>query len=761
MLILPLRFESEAPSSTTIAAAATAQGAQSSLGPPQGSMQGAPSSQAHAPGGQETIPTQAFFDVIPQDPRGGKRKSLEAALPLAKRKPEDAALQVAKRLRSSSEAEAAPSCREEEAGGGGLLAGMELLFWASAHMKTLKERCRAAGARIRSETRIGPLTTHVVAARTMPLSSVAAHLQDSDLGRPYREVEAGNMRLRIPEGLSLVTPDFLSDSLAAGRILPVSLYLLPFQAGAVQPAASSPSHDAEGETPLASPNPGAHPSGGGSCISPAGAPPPANASASGTSQVATFMGLRSSVFGGLAVGETKPERTGGDSGMPWGSAGVWLEPYSEQEARRTINIIDRHWHRQDRRSSSEEEELTVGAEGPVSTADSVEAAPQNGVCDHMACSAKPFCLVAELERSKANYSERGPDQFKIKAVEKGIRALLHHKKPLREAGDVDSLRTADGGTVGQGTRDKVKEILARGYLPRNKELENSLQHQCVQLFLKVWGAGDVTANKWYREGCRSLEDVRLRSDLSEQQLVGLKYFDDFQLRIPASVVAQVEEVVQNAVLDVLKCREAEDASKFFAFAVGSYCRGKPATGDIDFLIIPPASVGDANFMAPLLRYLLKVGLLVDEMGASHISPRLHGKGSSSWMGVAKPAGLSHHIRIDIKIYPHQYLTFAVNYFIGSGPFVRALRYWARSSETCAALARQINPRANGFKLSDTTLIPILKEGPNHQGKARESHKAEEQELGPPVACEDETALFQALKLHYVPPKMRFFGPNFQ
>lgn len=66
-------------------------------------------------------------------------------------------------------------------------------------------------------------------------------------------------------------------------------------------------------------------------------------------------------------------------------------------------------------------------------------------------------------------------------MEKGIRAVLHHKSALREGGDVDSLRTPDGGTVGQGTRDKVKEILARGYLPRNKELENNLQHQCVQL----------------------------------------------------------------------------------------------------------------------------------------------------------------------------------------------------------------------------------------------------------------------------------------
>jgi hypothetical protein len=67
------------------------------------------------------------------------------------------------------------------------------------------------------------------------------------------------------------------------------------------------------------------------------------------------------------------------------------------------------------------------------------------------------------------------------AIDKGIRALLHHAQPLRVAGDVDTLRTSDGGTVGQGTRDKLKEILARGFLQRNLELEKNEEHQCVQL----------------------------------------------------------------------------------------------------------------------------------------------------------------------------------------------------------------------------------------------------------------------------------------
>lgn len=37
-------------------------------------------------------------------------------------------------------------------------------------------------------------------------------------------------------------------------------------------------------------------------------------------------------------------------------------------------------------------------------------------------------------------------------------------------------------------------------------------------FEKVWGAASTTAQKWYDEGCRTLEDVRNRTDLTTQQV---------------------------------------------------------------------------------------------------------------------------------------------------------------------------------------------------------------------------------------------------
>lgn len=51
-------------------------------------------------------------------------------------------------------------------------------------------------------------------------------------------------------------------------------------------------------------------------------------------------------------------------------------------------------------------------------------------------------------------------------------------------------------------------------------------------------------------GCRTLEAVRGRSDLTEQQRVGLKYYDDFEQRIPRAEVAECERLVRQAFLQV-------------------------------------------------------------------------------------------------------------------------------------------------------------------------------------------------------------------
>lgn len=36
--------------------------------------------------------------------------------------------------------------------------------------------------------------------------------------------------------------------------------------------------------------------------------------------------------------------------------------------------------------------------------------------------------------------------------------------------------------------------------------------------MEVWGAAEATCDRWYAEGCRTLDDLRARPDLTEQQV---------------------------------------------------------------------------------------------------------------------------------------------------------------------------------------------------------------------------------------------------
>jgi hypothetical protein len=50
----------------------------------------------------------------------------------------------------------------------------------------------------------------------------------------------------------------------------------------------------------------------------------------------------------------------------------------------------------------------------LATRSDPDCAESNGVCEHRACAAKPFCIVSELEQVKRHYGKSREDQFKIK-----------------------------------------------------------------------------------------------------------------------------------------------------------------------------------------------------------------------------------------------------------------------------------------------------------------------------------------------------------
>ncbi len=65
----------------------------------------------------------------------------------------------------------------------------------------------------------------------------------------------------------------------------------------------------------------------------------------------------------------------------------------------------------------------------------------------------------------------------------------------------------------------------------------------VALFSDVWGAGAETAKKWFAQGFRTLDDLRSRARLTRTQQIGLKYYQDFNTRIPRDEVTRIETIV--------------------------------------------------------------------------------------------------------------------------------------------------------------------------------------------------------------------------
>ncbi|KAL0035862.1 hypothetical protein WJX77_005685 [Trebouxia sp. C0004] len=674
----------------------------------------------------------------------------------------------------------------------GCFKGKHIVFWTRSHTATLKQKATQAGAIL--EHKITELTQLVVAARDTSATDAAAHLADVPPSVPVRSKKWEGRKLKIPTSVDFVVPQYISDCLVQARILPTGAYQIALQQVATNDTRTYSNEECAinaSESPEVSRLNSKDPTSG---------QPPQKDTINADSAEHGTPGASSTAHPQLQPQEMLPQATmhkaalpeqcgadqqvdphpekkvgiypdvnpqgrsftGGHSCIPWGTGGQWEEPWDQKSALKTIKKVERHWYQLDGAAAASAGPSTGAGEPIGESEDSCgsddEGPPKkqlkatvNKVCVHVACSAQTVCLIEQLQLVRDNYRGR-IDQFRIKAVERAISELTRIQKPLRTESDVTQL------SMGARSKEKVLEIMETGTLRQNEVLAHDEQQQVIQLFLKVWGAAEATCLRWYASGCRTLDDIRARADLTEQQVAGLKHFDDMQQRIPRSEVEQVHRLVCGVVKEVVGVEGLPDADRLHCRVTGSYIRGKPMTGDIDFLIMAPPSqepVACGAVLQALLARLLQEGLVVDEMSPSR--PRPRETGSATWLGLCKPPGSPYVRRIDFKVYPARYTAFAVNYFIGSGPFVRALRYWARTATK--SLAQQVAPSANGFKLTDTVLVPLIVQPKQRLEKGQV--RSVDVLVPPGVHCDNETQIFEALGLAYVPPYMRYFGSNYQ
>jgi len=227
---------------------------------------------------------------------------------------------------------------------------------------------------------------------------------------------------------------------------------------------------------------------------------------------------------------------------------------------------------------------------------------------------------------------------------------------------------------------KIQEILDTGNLRKLEQYRQDEKIQTLNLLCRVTGVGPATARKWIDSGVRTIEDLK-NQKLNHHQKIGVRYFEDFEKRIPRSEIDEMVEIVKAVIKGIdpdikVKC-------------CGSYRRGSPQSGDIDILVTHPKfdnrekdKHNSFDIIKRVVDKLHKKKFVIDDISI----------GQHQYMGVCKlPTENASARRIDIKLFPVESFYTALLHFTGSGEHNRQL--------SCLAINK-------GFKLSEYSLVPI-------------------------------------------------------
>ncbi|KAJ7305224.1 hypothetical protein JRQ81_011135 [Phrynocephalus forsythii] len=174
--------------------------------------------------------------------------------------------------------------------------------------------------------------------------------------------------------------------------------------------------------------------------------------------------------------------------------------------------------------------------------------------------------------------------------------------------------------LGEHSRRVIQEVLEDGTSAEVETIRQSERYQTMKLFTKIFGVGVKTASQWYREGLRTLDDLKLHpAQLSKEQQAGLLYYKDLNTpvrRADAEVIGQmVQEVVQKCLAGAsvtltggrkqLSCLLRQRRLPSI-----SPNRGKQSGHDVDLLLTHPTEGQEVGLLRKVIACLDQQGSLL-------------------------------------------------------------------------------------------------------------------------------------------------------
>ncbi|XP_038641374.1 DNA-directed DNA/RNA polymerase mu isoform X2 [Scyliorhinus canicula] len=148
-----------------------------------------------------------------------------------------------------------------------------------------------------------------------------------------------------------------------------------------------------------------------------------------------------------------------------------------------------------------------------------------------------------------------------------------------------------------------KEILEGGTCNEVQNLIQNERYQTLMKFTSIFGVGVKTADKWFREGLRTLNELRAsKIKFTKQQEAGLLYYEDLILPVTKVEADLIQQIIEEAV------------HRFLPSAVitltGGFRRGKEYGHDVDFLITHREEGREEGLISKVISWMTAQGIIL-------------------------------------------------------------------------------------------------------------------------------------------------------
>ena len=283
------------------------------------------------------------------------------------------------------------------------------------------------------------------------------------------------------------------------------------------------------------------------------------------------------------------------------------------------------------------------------------------------------------------------NKYRIESYKKAISTIKNFDKPIYNSNNIKDLPS-----IGKGMIEKINEISKTGHL---KKYNNLIKNKKINKFKysehyiselkKIWGIGNSAIKKILDNKIYSIKElkkavIKNKIKLTEQQTIGLKYYDDLNKRIPREEITKYTKILQkyidniniNNINDIninninnindININNINDINinDIKLYNAGSYRMGKKDSGDIDLIISINSTKNKIHIIQKLIHNILINNNILKDILL---------KGNEKCIYIVKLQDEKYCRQMDIAFIENKYLPWYLLYFGSSKDFSKKIR----------------------------------------------------------------------------------------